>query len=248
MTQLEIHTTNIQVPNGDLQIDSYLAQPLGVSPFPAVVVVQEIFGVNTHIREVTEKIAKEGYVAIAPSIYQRQAPGFEVGYTEEDLILGRKYKEQTKASELLSDIQATIKYLKSLPTVKPDKFGCIGFCFGGHVTYLAATLPEIQATASFYGAGIATGTPGGGEPTLTLTPKISGTIYCFFGTEDPLIPIEQVDQIEAELQKHQIKHQVFRYRADHGFFCDHRSSYNSQAAADAWVKTKELFGQQLMNN
>ena len=248
MTQLEIHTTHIQVPNGDLQIDSYLAQPLGEGPFPAVVVVQEIFGVNTHIREVTEKIAKEGYVAIAPSIYQRQAPGFEVGYTEEDLILGRKYKEQTKASELLSDIQATINYLKSLTTVKPDKFGCIGFCFGGHVAYLAATLPEIQATASFYGGGIATGAPGGGEPTITLTPKINGTINCFFGTEDPLIPIEQVDQIEAELQKHQIKHQVFRYPADHGFFCDHRSSYHAQAAADTWVKTKELFGQQLMNN
>ncbi len=248
MKKLEIHTTHIQVPNGDLQIDSYLAQPLGEGPFPAVVVVQEIFGVNKHIREVTEKIAKEGYVAIAPSIYQRQAPGFEVGYTEEDLILGRKYKEQTKASELLSDIQATINYLKSLPTVKPDKFGSIGFCFGGHVTYLAATLPEIQATASFYGAGIATGTPGGGEPTITLTPKISGTIYCFFGTEDPLIPIEQVDQIEAELQKHQIKHQVFRYPADHGFFCDHRSNYNAQATADAWVKTKQLFSQELMNN
>ncbi|MEM1172173.1 MAG: dienelactone hydrolase family protein [Cyanobacteria bacterium P01_H01_bin.35] len=248
MTELEIHTTHIKVPNGDLQIDSYLAQPSGVSPFPAVVVVQEIFGVNRHIREVTEKIAKEGYVAIAPSVYQRQAPGFEVGYTEADLILGRKYKEQTKASELLSDIQATINYLKTLPTVKPDKFGCIGFCFGGHVTYLAATLPEIQATASFYGGGIATGTPGGGEPTITLTPKISGTIYCFFGTEDPLIPIEQVDQIEVELQKHQIKHQVFRYPADHGFFCDYRSNYNAEAAADAWVKTKELFSQQLIDN
>jgi carboxymethylenebutenolidase len=245
MTQLKIHTTHIQVPNGDLQIDSYLAQPLEAGLFPAVVVFQEIFGVNNHIREVTENIAKEGYVAIAPSIYQRQAPGFEVGYTEEDIILGRKYKEQTKASELLGDTQATINYLKTLPTVKSDKFGCIGFCFGGHVTYLAATLPEIQAAASFYGAGIATGTPGAGNPTITLTPKISGTIYCFFGTEDPLIPIEQVDQIEAELQKHQIKHRVFRYPANHGFFCDHRSSYNAQAATDAWIKTKELFDEQL---
>ena len=108
MIQSEIHTTYTQVPNEDIQIDAYLAQPLGAGPFPAVVVVQEIFGVNKHIREVTEKIAKEGYVAIAPSIYQRQAPGFEVGYTEEDIILGRKYKEKTKASELLKDIQATI--------------------------------------------------------------------------------------------------------------------------------------------
>lgn len=245
MADLEIRTANVKVPNGDLEISSYLAQPVGAGPFPAIIVIQEIFGVNTHIREVTEKIAQEGYVAIAPAIYQRQAPGFEVGYSEEDLKLGRKYKEQTKASELLSDIQATINYLKKLPTVTGDKFGCTGFCFGGHVTYLAATLPEIQATASFYGAGIATNTPGGGSPTITLTPQISGTIYCFFGTEDSLIPIEQVDQIEAELKKHQIQHQVFRYKADHGFFCDHRGSYNAEAATDAWAHMKQLFSQEL---
>ncbi|MDJ0557240.1 MAG: dienelactone hydrolase family protein [Microcoleaceae cyanobacterium MO_207.B10] len=245
MADLEIRTAHIKVPNGDLEIASYLAQPVGEGPFPAIIVIQEIFGVNTHIREVTEKIAKEGYVAIAPAIYQRLAPGFEVGYTEEDLKLGRKYKEQTKASELLSDIQATINYLKTLPNIKTEKFGCTGFCFGGHVSYLAATLPEIQAVASFYGAGIANSTPGGGSPTITLTPQISGTIYCFFGTEDSLIPIEQVDQIEGELKKHQIKHQVFRYKADHGFLCDHRSSYNPEAATDAWVHTKQLFDQEL---
>lgn len=245
MTDLEIRTTNVKVSNTDLEISSYLAQPVGKGPFPGVIVIQEIFGVNDHIREVTEKIAKEGYIAIAPAIYQRQAPDFEVGYTEEDLKLGRKYKEQTKVSELLSDIQATINYLKNLSTVKGDKFGCTGFCFGGHVSYLAATLPEIQATASFYGAGIATSIPGGGAPTITLTPQISGTIYCFFGTEDSLIPIEQVDQIEAELKKHQIKHQVFRYKADHGFFCDHRESYNPEAATDSWVRMKQLFHQKL---
>ncbi|MGB3510271.1 MAG: dienelactone hydrolase family protein [Microcoleaceae cyanobacterium] len=245
MTDLEIRTANVKVSNGDLEISSYLAQPVGKGPFPGVIVIQEIFGVNAHIREVSEKIAKEGYVAIAPAIYQRQAPGFEVGYTEQDLKLGRKYKEQTKASELLSDIQATINYLKTLPTVKGDKFGCTGFCFGGHVSYLAATLTEIQATASFYGAGIANSTPGGGSPTITQTSQISGTIYCFFGTEDSLIPIEQVDQIEAELKKHQIKHQVFRYKADHGFLCDHRESYNPEAAADAWVQMKQLFNQKL---
>lgn len=242
---MEIRTADVKVPNGELDIACYLAEPVEAGPFPAIVVIQEIFGVNAHIREVTEKIAKEGYVAIAPAIYQRLAPGFAVGYSEEDLKLGRYYKEQTKASELLSDIQATINYLKTLPTVKGDKFGCTGFCFGGHVSYLAATLTEIQATASFYGGGIATTTPGGGEPTITMTPQISGTIYCFFGTEDPLIPIEQADQIEAELQKHQIKHQVFRYKADHGFMCDHRSSYNAEAAADAWAQMKQLFSQEL---
>ncbi len=242
MTDKEIYTSNVSVPNDELQIAAYLAQPVGEGSYPAVVVIQEIFGVNSHIRSVTERMAKEGYVAIAPAIFQRVAPGFETGYTLEDIQIGRGYVQQTNASELLSDLQATVDYLKTLPQVKADAIGCIGFCFGGHVAYLAATLPDIKATASFYGAGIAVRTPGGGSPTITRTPEISGTLYAFFGLEDQSIPPEQIDQIEAELNKYEIPHRIFRYdRADHGFFCDQRDSYNPEAAADAWKQVQQLF-------
>ena len=248
MPEIEISTDRIQVTNGDLQIAAYLAQPVGSGPFPGVIVFQEIFGVNEHIREVTEKIAKYGYVAIAPALYQRTAPDFEIGYSDEDVKLGRSYKEQTLASELLSDTQAIINYLKTLPSLKADAIGCIGFCFGGHVAYLAATLPEMKATASFYGAGIVNWSPGGGPPTLTRTADISNSIYLFFGDEDPLIPNEQVDQIEAELQKHQVPHHVFRYHgATHGFICDRRSSYNESVAADAWIQVQQLFKDRLVS-
>jgi carboxymethylenebutenolidase len=246
MTVSTISTEKVRVINGDLAIDAYLATPSQEGTFPAIVVIQEIFGVNAHIREITETIAKKGYVVIAPAIYQRQAPNFEVGYSEADLELGRKYKNQTKAEELLSDIQATINYLYNLPQVKQSGIGLIGFCFGGHVVYLAATLDEIKATASFYGAGITGTCPGGGEPTITRTKDIKGTIYCFFGTADPLIPNEQVDEIEAELQKHHISHKIFRYEGvNHGFMCDQRSSYNPDAAKDAWQKVLDLFSQKL---
>ena len=243
MAVQEIHTNHVQVPNVDLEIAAYLAAPTGDGSYPAIVVLQEIFGVNAHIREVTERIAKEGYIAIAPALFQRFAPGFETGYTPKDIVIGKDYKQQTKASELLSDIQATIDYLKNQPQVKQEAFGCIGFCFGGHVAYLAATLPDIKSTASFYGAGISTETPGGGAPTITRTPEISGTLYAFFGMEDASIPAKQVDQIEAELDKYQVQYRIFRYDgADHGFFCDHRDSYNPEAAADAWQQVKQLFG------
>ena len=242
MAEQEIRTTKVKVPNGDLEIDAYLATPTALGTYPGIVVLQEIFGVNAHIRDVTERIAKEGYVAIAPAIFQRIAPGFETGYTPQDIEIGRKYKQQTIASELLSDIKAAINYLKAQPQVKKDAFGCIGFCFGGHVAYLAATLPDIKATASFYGAGITTDTPGGGSPTITKTPEINNTIYAFFGMEDASIPAQQVDQIEAELEKYHKPHRVFRYDgADHGFFCDQRASYNPEAAADAWEQVKQLF-------
>jgi len=247
MTDKEIQTNYVKISADDLDIDAYLATPTADGTYPGIVVLQEVFGVNSHIRDVTERIAKLGYVAIAPALFQRLAPGFETGYTPPELEVGRKYAwEQTKASELLSDIQAAIAYLKTQPQVKqqikPDAIGCIGFCFGGHVAYLAATLSDIKATAAFYGAGIPTRTPGGGSPTITRTSEISGTIYAFFGLEDASIPAEHVDLIAAELTKHNISHKIFRYHgAGHGFFCDRRASYNPEATADAWEQVKQLF-------
>ncbi len=243
-----IDTTTVKLSQADLQIPAYLASPVDAGSYPGIVVLQEIFGVNVHIRDVTERLAREGYVAIAPAIFQRVAPNFETGYTSQDIEIGRNYAMQTTRQELLSYIQTAINYLKTLPSVKKDGFGCIGFCFGGHVAYLAATLPDIKATASFYGAGIAIRTLGEGAPTITHTPEIKGTLYAFFGLEDNSIPAEQIDEIEAELEKYKIHHRVFRYDgADHGFFCDQRASYNPKAAADAWEQVKQLFEQQLSN-
>ncbi|BBD62230.1 dienelactone hydrolase [Nostoc sp. HK-01] len=245
MAELAISTAWVKLLQNNLQISAYLAQPEEPGTYPGIVVLQEIFGVNTHIRDVTERIAKLGYVAIAPALFDRFAPDFETGYTPEDIEVGRKYAwEQAKAPELLNDIQSAIDYLKALPQVKQDAIGCVGFCFGGHVAYLAATLPDIKATASFYGARITTNTPGGGAATLRRTPEISGTLYAFFGREDASIPPEQTEEIEAELEKYKIPHRVFRYDgADHGFFCDRRASYNPKAAADAWIQVQQLFSQ-----
>ncbi len=240
---MTIQTQVMKVPNGDLMLDAYLAQPEGEGPFPAVVVIQEVFGVNAHIRDLCDRLANAGYIALAPAIYQRNAPGFEVAYNEAGLKEGRKYKEMTDADELLSDVEASITFLQSATKAKPGGVGTIGFCFGGHVVYLAATLPAVKATASFYGAGITTMTPGAGEPpTLTRTRHISGTLYGFFGNEDQLIPNGQVDEIEAALKANAVEHKIFRYDdAGHGFFCDGRSAYVEAAALDAWNQVQELF-------
>ena len=224
MKNIEINTNHVQIPNNELLIDAYLAQPEGDSKFSAVIVFQEIFGVNSNIRDITELIAKQGYIAIAPAMFQRTAPGFEFGFSAEDAGYsqeayrqGLEYYQQVKYQEIFSDIQATIAYLKSLPNVI-DSIGCIGFCFGGHIAYMAATLPDIKATASFYGGGITTSSYGEEVPTLNRTSEIKGTIYTFFGTKDSLISQEDNQKIEAELKKHNINHRVFRYDAGHGFF------------------------------
>ncbi|AFZ47485.1 dienelactone hydrolase [Cyanobacterium stanieri PCC 7202] len=239
---MDIKTQWITLHNQDVDISAFVAMPVTEGIYPGVVVVQEIFGVNEHIRDVTSRIAQEGYVAIAPAIYQRIAPNFETGYTAEDVKIGREYKNQTKASELLQDIQTAIDYLYTLPQVKKTGVGAMGFCFGGHVTYLTATLEDIKATASYYGAGIVNWCPGESEPTITHTKDIKGAINCYFGMDDQSIPPEQVDQIENELQKYNINHQVFRYpNAEHGFNCGRRSSYNPTVARQAWQETLKLF-------
>ena len=242
-TQISLYPANTDTPDASpsAKVAGYLAIPNEPGQFPGIVVLQEIFGVNTHIKSVVERIASMGYVAIAPALFDRTVPEFEVGYTSADVSLGRSYAERTNAAQLLSDIQAAIDYLKTLPQVQPH-FGCIGFCFGGHVAYLAATLPDIAVTASFYGAGITTRTPGGGAPSIGQTESIAGTMYMFFGMDDASIPPDQIAQIEAALTQNGVPHQIWQYPgAEHGFCCDLRASYHPTAAASAWQHVEELF-------
>ena len=243
-----IQTEWVKLQSGEtptIAVDAYVAMPKGnaAETFPVVVVLQEIFGVNAHIRDVTERAAREGYVAIAPALYQRQVTGFEQGYDEKGFAQGRQYKAQTRAGELLQDIQAAMDYGRSLPQGKEGPCGCIGFCFGGHVAYLAATLPEIAATAVFYGAGITTWCPGEAGATVDRTDQIRGQLWGFFGTEDPLIPLEHVDGVKDALAQHGIDHRIYLYDgANHGFFCDQRDSYDAAAAAAAWEQVRQLLG------
>ena len=236
-----IRTQVVQLSSGGATLPAYQAMP--AEPAGGVVVLQEIFGVNAHIRDVTERFARAGYAAIAPALYQRQVKNFEAGYGPEDIEVGRRYKVRTQASELLQDVQAAAAQLQRQGT---HKIGCVGFCFGGHVAYLAATLPDIAATASFYGAGIVTWCPGEEGTTLGRTPDITGELYGFFGKDDASIPAMEVDQIEAALQLNGVPHRLFRYSgAGHGFFCDRRDSYRPEAAADAWEKVLGLFDRTL---
>ncbi len=227
--------------NGNVDITAYLAKPSGKGTFPAVVVLQEIFGLNAHIRDTADRLAAAGFVALAPALFQRTAPGLDIGYSPEDIKLGRSHKDQTTAPQLLSDLDASIAFLEERPDVHPGKVGCIGFCFGGHVAFLAATLPKVAATASFYGTNIPVNTPGGGSPTITRAKDIKGEIELFFGTKDASIPAEHVSQIEDALKDAGVPHAIHRYPAGHGFFCNYRSDYDKPSAEDAWEKVVRLF-------
>ncbi|MEE2678396.1 MAG: dienelactone hydrolase family protein [Myxococcota bacterium] len=245
---MTIRTERVEIPfEGGGAMGGYLAVPEGDGPHPAVLVFMEIFGINAHIRDVTERVAREGYVALAPDFFHRTGPGVEYGYDEDGMAQGMQLLGALVANEMVADVNTALAYLRGRDDVRDDKIGAMGFCIGGHMTYLAACETNLAAAASFYGGGIAAPQgPGGQDATLGRTEKIRGRILCLFGDRDGFIPLDEVDAIRAALEQAGTDHEVVVYPdCDHGFFCDQRESYVESAATDAWERVKDLFARQL---
>jgi len=242
------NSERISIPlNGGGSMGGYLAAPAGGEARPAVIVFMEIFGINSHIREVTERVAAEGYVALAPDYFHRTGPGVELGYDDAGMAKGMQLLNALDADEMVSDSRDAIAYLRGRSDVAGDRIGCMGFCIGGHMTYLTACETDVVAAASFYGGGIAGDQGPGGKPsTLGRTGKIRSRILCFFGDQDPFIPMEQVEAIQKTLQAEDVDHATKVYPGvGHGWFCDQRADYSADAAADAWTQVKTLFQEKL---
>jgi len=245
---MDIATERVSIPlAGGGSMGGYLARPKTAGPFPAVLVYMEIFGVNAHIRDVADRVAREGHVALAPDYFHRSGPGVEYGYDEAGMAGGMKLLGALRADEMIADAKTAIAWLRQRPDVRGDRIGAMGFCIGGHMTYLTACETDVRAAASFYGGGIAAPAgPGGAPSTVSLTGKIRGKLLCLFGGKDGLIPKSQVDAIRTALAKHGVRHEVVVYpEADHGFFCDQRATYQKAAAEDAWKRVKQLFREEL---
>lgn len=238
---MDVTSSTVQLNTSDGQMEAYVAQPKGGGPYPGVVVIQEAFGVNAHIKKVTERIAAEGYVAIAPDIFHREAERI-IPYSEMPKAIATL--QRVVDSKAMEDVGAAIAHLKSQSNVKSASLGVIGYCMGGRLTYLTAAhhKNDIKCAVPYYGGGIPMGNP---SP-LSRTGEIRCPMYLFFGAKDQLIPMDHVNQIKAELTAKNVRFQMQVYPdAGHGFFCDDRGSYHEASAKDAWEKTKAFFAQHL---
>lgn len=245
---MALETTSVEIPlTGGGTMGGYLARPEGNDTLPGVLVFMEIFGVNEHIRDVTERIAAEGYVALAPDYFHRTGPGIELDYDDAGMAEGMKHLGQLEADTMISDAKDAIAFLRARSDVKGASIGAMGFCIGGHMTYLTACETDVKAAAAYYGGGIAAPTgPGGGPSTVSRSNKISGKLICYFGGQDAMIPQDQVATIQQALEATGGAHEVIVYPdADHGFNCDRRASYNEASAKDAWARTVALFKSEL---
>ena len=217
-------------------VPAYEARPVG-APKGAVVVIQEIFGVNSHIRQVADGYAAQGYVAVAPAAFHRVKPGVELGYTDADMGEGFGYKtavEALPAPGVMQDIQAAIDHAAK---VSGGKVGIVGYCWGGLLTWRAAcTLTGLSAAVPYYGGGVTT------EAEAARQTKVP--VLAHFAEEDKWIPM---DSVEAFKKAHP-EVQVHTYAAHHGFNCNQRGSWHAPSAQLASERSLAFFAQHLSAN
>lgn len=210
---------------------AYVARPQGHA-HGAIVVLQEIFGVNAHIRAVADGYAAQGYVAIAPATFHRVQAGVDLGYTPDDIAAGVALKaavEALPAPGVLQDIAASVAYAAQFGAV-----GVVGYCWGGLLAWRAAcTLGGIAAAVPYYGGGMTSAAEAARQPRCP--------VLAHFGDQDHAIALDSV----LAFQKAQTGVQVQIYPAQHGFNCDHRAAFNAPAAELARERTLSFFAQHL---
>jgi len=204
----------------NFQLGAYRADPSGKAK-GGIVVIQEIFGVNHHIRAVCDRLAGEGYAALAPAVFDRQQPNFESGYTPDEIANARKFVANPDWGAMLRDVQAAIDELK-----KGGPTAIMGFCMGGTISFLAACkLNGLSAAVCYYGGQIA--------KNADEKPKVTTLMH--FGEDDASIPMSDVALIK-EMRGRDCEIYVYPH-AQHGFNCDERGSYNAEAAKLAWNRS-----------
>src|SRR5437870_13788234 len=191
---MDVTTSTLQLNTPDGKMEAYEVKPKEPGSYPGILVLMEAFGLNDHIKKVTERIAREGYVAIAPDLFHRESERL-VPYSDLQKAVGIMNRLQDP--KVMDDIGAAIAHLKSQSNVKAGSIGVTGFCMGGRFTYLSAAhhSKDVKAAVVFYGGVI----PMGDRSPLLRTGEISCPIHLFFGGKDPMIPAAHVNQIKTEL-------------------------------------------------
>lgn len=222
-----VETRTVALPTGT---SAYEAKPSGTGPFPAVVVIQEWWGLNEHIKDVTRRVAAEGYLALAPDLYHGKVTADP---NEAGALMGA-----LKADAALRDMKAAVDHLAAHPAARADRIGATGFCMGGRLALLlAANDARVKASAGWYGVPV---------PDDATLERIKAEVLYIYGDQDPFVPMSEVKRLEAALKAGGVKGQVVTYPAPHAFFNDTRPDvYRPQHAKDAWGKVLDLFGRTL---
>jgi carboxymethylenebutenolidase len=237
-------TTTLQITSGPGSFPCYEATPGAGDPAPhgAVIVVQEAFGVNSHIEDVTRRFAGLGYQAVAPHLFHRTgAPA--MGYDDFGQVV--EHMMALRDDQILDDIDAVIDHLHQSGW-KDDQIAIVGFCMGGRVTFLVAGQRSLGAAVGFYGGGIVNARWESMPALIELAPRLQTPWLGLYGDQDGSIPVEDVEQLRTAIAGSPVEAEIVRYpEAEHGFHCDARSAYHPESARDAWGRTLDWFARHL---
>jgi carboxymethylenebutenolidase len=230
MTEIKADWVILNVADGTT-MRGYVARPHDTAPHTGLLVFQEAFGVNGHIRDVTERFAREGYIAVAPELFHRTAPGFEGAYTNFEAVM--PHIRALTDQNLAADVRSAFEWLGADLGTQGQPIACVGFCMGGRMTFLTNALLPVKAAISFYGGGIAPNPFSSGL--LSRAGDLHAPQLLFWGGLDKHIGPEQTRMVTESLRAAGKPFVNVEFSdADHGFFCDARSSYNPSAARQAW--------------
>lgn len=218
-------------------MDIYIASPVTKERLPVVIVLQEAFRVNSHIRDICQRLASEGFLAASPDLYHREGRKIVVDYQDRKEMMPLLGKLTNHG--IIQDVRATINFLDDLSAADTQHVSTLGFCIGGFASVLSASKLRIEKMISFYGGGMIHAREGLGlAPILTEMSSIKSKCLFFFGGKDVSIPPNDIALIEKKLISSKVKYEVVVYPlSDHGFFCNERSAYDPDSAANAWIKT-----------
>ena len=232
----------VRIPVADGEIPAYRAMPAKGKNFPLVLVVQEIFGVHEHIKDICRRFAKLGHMAIAPELYARQGDVSKIQMA--DIM---KVVAQVPDAQVMSDLDATVAYAKKTGKSNTKKLGITGFCWGGRIVWLyAAHNPQVKAGVAWYGrlVGRANEKPNTLQPfnPIDIAAKLKVPVLGLYGANDQGIPVATVEQMRAELKKGKTPSEIKVYEnTPHGFHADYRDSYRKAEAEDGWRRLLEWF-------
>lgn len=232
-------TQDLSVDIGGLSMPAYLARPDGEDPKPAVIVFQEIFGVNREVKRIAELFASAGYVALAPNYYYRTHPHLNEPYNEQGLQRGFAAAGKVTKANLREDASACIAWLDRQNFVAKGNIATCGFCFGGTVAFLSATLPGLKGAIPFYGGSIASPMPNGEPEALADAKDVRVPLLLFFGGKDDYIPKETVERIDRTLGDLGKAHEIVVYpNVGHAFFRESSVELHQSDVADAWSRVQ----------
>ena len=229
----------VKIPTKDGGIPAYRAMPATGKSFPVILVVQEIFGVHEHIKDVTRRFAKAGYMAIAPELYYRQG---DVSQLKDNKEIFAKVVNKVPDSQVMSDLDAAVAWAaKNGGNV--DKLGITGFCWGGRITWLyVAHNPNVDAGVAWYGRLVGDKTEMTPQHPIDLVEKINAPVLGLYGGADAGIPNDTVERMNEALKKAGKKSSIHLYPdTPHAFHADYRPSYRKEQAEDGWKRALEWF-------